>query len=249
MIIHDFDRETPSMIDMEAFYGPQRHLLDKCLILFSKEIHDHLLAEYDCDLVGRIGACNGSVPIYRFWLDGTPVAFYLSAIGSALASSFCYEVHWQTGATKFVMFGSCGSLDGEATRGRYIVPTAAYRGEGASYYYAPAADYIGIQNADRVAAIFDEMDAPYVRGWVWTTDSMLRETVGLVRRRKAEGCLAVEMELAGVQALCDFYGLELYDFLEAGDVLAESGYDAAGLQSANHHLGKLSLALEIVKRI
>ncbi|MBQ6146174.1 MAG: phosphorylase, partial [Clostridia bacterium] len=79
--------------------------------------------------------------------------------------------------------------------------------------------------------------------------SMLRETAGLVQRRKAEGCLAVEMELAGVQALCDFYGLTLYDFLEAGDVLAESGYDADGLPSANHDLGKLHLALEIVKRI
>ena len=69
MIIHDFDRETPSMIDMEAFYGPRRHQLDKCLILFSREIHDHLLAAYDCTVIGRIGACNGNTPIYRFLLD------------------------------------------------------------------------------------------------------------------------------------------------------------------------------------
>ena len=249
MIIHDYDDTTPSMIDLAAFYGEKKRLTDKCLILFSKEIHAHLLTGYDCAEVGRVGACNGSVPIYRFLLDGEPVVFYLSAIGSALASSFCYEVHWLTGATSFVMFGSCGSLDGEKTRGRYIVPTEAYRGEGASYYYAPPADYIAVKNAPRVAAIPGNLGAPYVEGRAWTTDSMIRETVGLVRRRKGEGCLAVEMELAGVQALCDFYGLELYDFLEAGDVLAESGYDAEGLNSANHHLGKLSLALEIIKRI
>lgn len=249
MIIHDFDPKTPSMIDMEAFYGPRQHQVDKCLILFSKEIHDGLLDRYDCTVIGRIGACNGSTPIYSFSLDGEPVAFYLSAIGSALASGFCYEVHWQTGATRFVMFGSCGSLDGEVTRGRYIVPAEAYRGEGASYYYVPPADYIGIKNADRVAAVFDELGAPYVQGRVWTTDSMIRETVGLVDRRKREGCIAVEMELAGVQALCDSYGLELYNFLEAGDVLAESGYDAAGLHSANHDLGKLRLGLEILKRM
>ena len=249
MIIHDFDPKTPSMIDMEAFYGPRQHQVDKCLILFSKEIHDGLLDRYDCTVIGRIGACNGSTPIYSFSLDGEPVAFYLSAIGSALASGFCYEVHWQTGATRFVMFGSCGSLDGEVTRGRYIVPAEAYRGEGASYYYVPPADYIGIKNADRVAAVFDELGAPYVQGRVWTTDSMIRETVGLVDRRKREGCIAVEMELAGVQALCDFYGLELYNFLEAGDVLAESGYDAAGLHDANHDLGKLRLGLEILKRM
>lgn len=249
MLIHDFDPETPSMIDLEVFYGPHKHLADKCLILFSKEIHDHLLEQYDCAPVGHIGACNGNIPIYSFRPDGEPVAFFLSPIGSALASGSCYEVHWQTGATRFVMFGSCGSLDGEATRGRYIVPTEAYRGEGASFYYAPPADYVTVKNADRVAVIFDQLGAPYVRGRVWTTDSMIRETVGLVRRRKAEGCIAVEMELAGVQALCDFYGLELYDFLEAGDVLAESGYDAAGLHSANHHLGKLQLAMEILRRI
>ncbi len=249
MIIHDYDDKTKPVIDVGVFYGEKKHLLDKCLILFSKEIHDHLLGRYDCAVVGDIGACNGVTPIYRFDLDGEPVAFYLSAIGSAIASGSCYEVHWQTGATKFVMFGSCGSLDGERTRGRYIVPTEAYRGEGASYYYAPAADYIKVKNAGRVAAILDELGAPHVQGRVWTTDSMLRETAGLVQKRRAEGCLAVEMELAGVQALCDFYGLELYDFLEAGDVLDESGYDADGLESANHHLGKLHLGLEILKRI
>ena len=249
MIIHDYDDKTKPVIDVGVFYGEKKHLLDKCLILFSKEIHDHLLGRYDCAVVGDIGACNGVTPIYRFDLDGEPVAFYLSAIGSAIASGSCYEVHWQTGATKFLMFGSCGSLGGERTRGRYIVPTEAYRGEGASYYYAPAADYIQVKNAPRVAAILDELGAPHVEGPVWTTDSMLRETVGLVQKRRAEGCLAVEMEVAGVQALCDFYGLELFDFLESGDVLAESSYDAGGLKSANHDLGKLYLGLEIAKRI
>lgn len=52
------------------------------------------------------------------------------------------------------------------------------------------------------------------------------------------------MEVAGVQAVCDFYGLELYDFLEAGDVLEASGYEVEGLHGANHNFGKLYLALE-----
>ena len=73
---------------------------------------------------------------------------------------------------------------------------------------------------------------------------MMRETAGLVAKRKAEGCIAVEMEVAGVQAVCDFYGLELYDFLEAGDVLESSGYEVEGLDAANHNLGKLYIALE-----
>ncbi len=74
--------------------------------------------------------------------------------------------------------------------------------------------------------------------------TLLRETVRLVEKHRAEGCIAVEMELAGVQALCDFYGFELYDFLESGDVLESSGYDIEGLHGANHNLGKLYIALE-----
>ena len=60
---------------------------------------------------------------------------------------------------------------------------------------------------------------------------MLRETRGLIAKRKSEGCIAVEMELAGVQAVCDFYDIELYDFLEAGDVLEASSYDIEGLSN------------------
>ncbi|MDO4865562.1 MAG: nucleoside phosphorylase [Clostridia bacterium] len=249
MIVDDFDIDTQPIVNLENFYGKPRHIVNKCLILFSKVIHDHLLESRECSILGEIGACNGNTNIYCFTLEGEKIAFYLSGIGSAVASETCYDVHWQTGATRFIMFGSCGSLDRESTRGRYIVPTESYRGEGSSYYYAAPADYIPIRNADRLSAIFDEIGAPYVKGRVWTTDSMLRETVGLVQRRRREDCLAVEMELAGVQAICDFYGLELYDFLEAGDVLEESGYDTSDLPGANHDMGKLSLALEIARRI
>lgn len=249
MIIHDYDIDTEPVVDLECFYGKPGHVVEKCLILFSNVIHDHLLSSHECRVIGEVRACNDSAKIYSFDLDGEKIAFYLSWIGSAMASGTCYEVHWQTGATKFIMFGSCGSLNREKTYGKFIIPTESYRGEGCSYLFAPPADYILVKNADRLSAIFDEMGTPYVKGRVWTTDSMIRETAGLVQRRKGEGCIAVEMEVAGVQSVCDFYGLELYDFLEAGDVLEESGYDVADLPAANHDLGKLYIALEIAKRI
>ena len=249
MIIHDFDDVTKPIVDLSSFYGPPKKLVDKCLIIFSKVIFDHLLGSFDCAVIGEIGACNGHKDIYSFSYEGETLAFYLSDIGSALASGTCCEVHWLTGAEKFIMFGSCGSLDRDRTRGRFIIPTECYRGDGCSYYYAPPSDYLPVRNAGRVREIFDSLGIPYAAGRVWTTDSMLRETAGLVRRRKDEGCLAVEMELAGVEALCGFYGLELYDFLEAGDVLEESGYDIGGLSGANHDLAKLGIAFEIAKRI
>ncbi len=249
MIIHDFDKETEPMIKLENFYGEPKRLVSKCLVIFSIELHRTLLETYECSQIGLITACNGNTPIYSMNYAGEDIAFYLTGIGSAAASATCYEVHWLTGATQFVMFGSCGSLDREATTGHFIIPTEAYRGEGASYYYAEPADYITISASKKLAQIFDELQVPYVMGKIWTTDSMLRETIGLVKKRKEEGCIAVEMEVAGVQALCDFYGLELYNFLEAGDVLEESGYDTKELHSANHNKQKLHIALEVLKRI
>ena len=244
MITDCYDIKTEQVISLEDFYGKQKHILDLCLIVFSKEIHEHLLNTFECEEIGELTACNGKTPIYKMNYKGLDIAFYLTGIGSALASSMCYEVSWLTGATKFIMFGSCGSLSREETEGKYIVPTESYRGEGCSYYYAPPADYIKIKNSGKLADIFDRLGVPYVTGRVWTTDSMIRETKGLIAERKAEGCIAVEMELAGVEAVCDFYNLELYDFLEAGDVLAQSGYEVEGLHGANHNLGKLYIALE-----
>lgn len=249
MIIHDYDVNTEPLVSLENFYGKPKEIVEKCLIVFSKEIHEYLLRSFDCSIIAEIGACNGSTNIYSFLYNGEKVAFYLSGIGSAIASDFCYEAHWLTGATKFVMFGSCGSLDKEATCGKFVIPTESYRGEGCSYYYAPPSDYLPIKNADKLSEIFDKIKIPYIKGRVWTTDAMLRETVGLLQKRKQEGCLAVEMELAGVEAVCSFYGLELYDFLEAGDVLEESNYDTQALPGANHSLGKLMVALEILKRV
>ena len=114
------------------------------------------------------------------------------------------------------MFGSAGSLNKEKTQGRFAIPTEAYRDEGISYHYAPPSDYIKIKNHEKLADVFNELHIPYVKGKVWTTDAFLRETAGQVAMRQEEGCIAVDMELASMQSVCDFYGFDLYDFLVTG---------------------------------
>lgn len=249
MVIDCYDIDSEPIISLRDFYGEPKHIVDLCMIIFSQEIHTYLLNTYKCEEIGVLSACNGNISIYKMNYKGTDVAFYLTGIGSAVASSLCYEASWLTGATKFIMFGSCGSLNREETEGKFIIPTESYRGEGCSYYFAKPSDYIEINNSHKLALIFEELGMPYVLGRVWTTDSILRETKGLVAKRKEEGCIAVEMEVAGVQAMCDFYNLELYDFLESGDVLEESGYEVEGLHNANHNLDKLYIGLEIALRI
>ena len=249
-MLYDFyDIDSEPVVSFEAFYGPKKNLVKKCLVIFSKVIYDQMLERFACLQIAEIGACNGGIPVWLFELNGEKIAFYLSPIGSALAGGTVAEVNHITGAYQFVMFGSCGSLDGGKTAGKFIIPTEAYRGEGLSYYFAEAADYIKIKKSDELASIFSELAIPFVQGRIWTTDAMIRETINLVNKRKAEGCIAVEMEVAGVEAVCDFYGFELYDFLAPGDVLAENDYNIGGLTDANHNLDKMQIALKIIDRI
>lgn len=81
------------------------------------------------------------------------------------------------------------------------------------------------------------------------TDAIYRETKAKFEARKSEGCIAVEMELAGVQAVCDYYVWNLYDFLVTRDVLDKAVYDISGLANANHNMDKLYIAIEIARRI
>lgn len=249
MITDSFDNITRPILTLKDFYGERKHLADICLITFSKNISDYILSTFRCEKITVIKTVNGKCPIYKFAYQGKDIAFYLSCIGSTMASEYLIEANWLTGASKFIMFGSAGSLDSEKTTNKYVIPTEAYRDEGMSYHYAPPSDYIKVKNSDKIKTLFDMWKIPNVQGRVWTTDAVLRETVGQFTLRKNDGCIAVEMEVAGVQAVCDFYNFELYNFLVTGDVLCENNYDNTKLSDANHNLDKLHIALKLAVHI
>ncbi len=249
MITESFDNISEAIISPRAFFGEKKNICDTAIITFSREIYPAVLEKYPNQIIGEIKSANRIKPLHLLDIHGMKVVFYLSEIGSTLASTDVIEVNWKTGADKFVMFGSAGALDPEFTTGGYVIPTAAYRDEGMSYHYAPPADYIDIKNADFLECLFKEKNIPYIMGKAWTTDAVYMETRDLLKKRKAEGCIAVDMELAGVQAVCDYYGFELYDFLATGDIVDQADYTPDGLEAANHSLDKFDVALEIVKRI
>ena len=248
MITDAFDK-SEVLFGPKDFYGEKKNLCDKCIIVFSEVIFEYMLETYEHEQAGVIRCCNGVTAVYVFEIEGMKIAGYLSHIGSALAGSDVIDANWLTGADKFIMFDSAGSLDSNATDGKFVIPTAAYREDGLSYHYAAPTDYIEIKNTKAVKEIFDELNLPSVTGKVWTTDAIYRETKAKLEARKNEGCLAVEMELAGVQAVCNFYEWNLYDFLATGDVLDQAVYDVSGLADANHNMDKLYIAIEIAKRI
>ncbi len=249
MITDSFDIKSGAVISPESFLGEQKKICDIAIGTFSREIYPAVLERFPNEQVCEIRASNRIKPVHLLTVGDQKIIFYLSEIGAALAGTDVVEINWLTGADKVILFGSAGSLDKEKTTGRYVIPSEAYRDEGMSYHYAPPADYIKIKNVNVMEDMFSELDLPYIKGKVWTTDALYRETRILVERRKAEGCIAVEMELAGVQAVCDFYNIELYDFLVTGDVIDQTSYTPDGLHEANHGLEKFNVALQIAKML
>ena len=134
-----------------------------------------------------------------------------------------------------------------------MIPTEAYRDEGTSYHYTPASDYIRIKNYDIVRAFMDENRIPYVLGKTWTTDAFYRETVNNFEKRRAEGCVSVEMEGSAVQAVCDFRGLEVYMFFTGGDLLDAPEWTErrrkGQIRDTQHDSGHFDIALALAEYV
>ena len=135
-----------------------------------------------------------------------------------------------------------------------IVPTRAIRDEGTSYQYAPAADYIDVnrKHTDLFFSLLRELGYDYVTGTTWTTDAFYRETRQKVATRKEMGAICVEMECAAMQAMCDFRGVEFFQFLYAGDNLDHAHWDPrslSGLERLDEKERIALLALELAVKI
>ena len=135
------------------------------------------------------------------------------------------------GAGKFVLFGSCGVLDDEKTKGKIIIPVSAVRDEGTSYHYmAPsseiAADPRSVQTLETVLTA---CCCPYVKGKTWTSDAIYRETLPMIEERRQEGCLAVEMECASMLAVSKYRQIPFAQFLYGADSLSSDTWEIRDL--------------------
>lgn len=131
------------------------------------------------------------------------------------------------GCRKFIACGGAGVLDGKIGVGHVVVPSSAVRDEGTSYHYLPPSREVAA-SAEGLKAIQNTLDThevPYIVGKTWTTDGLYRETPAKVARRKAEGCLTVEMEAAAFFAVAQFRGVTFAQLLYGGDDVGGDAWD------------------------
>lgn len=247
MITESFDSSSPEIIAPKT--NERRPKADVCIITFSYEIEKFALENYVSGELASLLCATGRTPVYEISRSGKTFAFYKTYVGAPVTVALVEDAIAELNCRKFILFGGAGCLNKEIARGKVMVPTAAYRDEGTSYHYAPASDYIAVKNADIVADCMKKNGIPYVLGKTWTTDAFYRETRNNYERRKAEGCISVEMECAGLQAMCDFRGIELYAFFTSGDLLDSPEWDPRSIKGekrgTQHDVGHFNIALAL----
>lgn len=246
-IINSFDSKTKAMISPEDIVGQSEQKIKTVILTFSHKIMTEILnsglAE---EVLAASRGGNGPVELYR--VKGTDIGVFETPVGAPMTIGKLEDFRVILGIENVVAFGTCGVLT-DLEEGKCIIPTSAYRDEGTSYHYAPASDYIEVKNADRMAEIFDELGLDYVKGKTWTTDAVYRETMGNRDKRVAEGCIAVDMECSALQAMCDFRGMELYQFFYGADSLSGSQWEKRilGNYEISDRMKFFHLALEVAK--
>ncbi len=223
MIIHAFDDRTDAIIE------PKRQenapAVDALIVTFSHRIEEVIRTRFACTQLAILHTATGEIPVYELLHKGKRIAFFKTYVGAPATVGLIEDALCALRIDTVILFGGAGCLDKNIARGRIMVPTAAWRDEGTSYHYAPAADWITLPNAPAVATFMERVGLPYVCGKTWTTDAIYRETRGNFEKRRRDGCIAVEMEVAAVQALCDFRHVSFYCFLKSGDLLDAPMWD------------------------
>ena len=172
-------------------------------------------------VVHMLGSEMGPNPVYEMEFDGRRLALMHPGLGAPLAGGFTDELI-ALGCRAFIVCGGAGVLARDLVVGHVVVPDSAVRDEGTSYHYLPPAREVS-PSPEAVAAIeatLQRHHVPYLVGKTWTTDGFYRETAARVARRRAEGCLTVEMEAAAFFAVGQFRDVVVGQLLYCGDDLS-----------------------------
>lgn len=253
MLLEEFDPAEHAVIDPEMTTRKIDGFPDVTISVFSEPLFEEVLYSLPHKLLCLLHSATCAHPVYETEYGGGRFAFYQSHIGEPMCGGM-YEELIAMGSRRLILLGNCGVLDKNIEDCGIIIPTGALRDEGYSYHFAPPSDIIEVNKKYRelFKEILENAGYPYVEGITWTTDAMYRETRGKVERRRNRGAVCVEMECAGMQAMCDFRGSEFFQFFYAGDNLDHSEWQPrsiSGMSRLGDKVKTAMLAFELGLRI
>lgn len=244
MLLTQFDKDRDAVINPDIIHKPVEGFPETVVSIFSHHLFQKIVELLKGRQIASTKDVDGIWPVYEVLYKGHRFAMYKARLGApACVGSF--EDIIPMGAKRIILLGNCGVLDRDIEDCGIIIPTRAIRDEGTSYHYAPASDYIDVNKKYMPVfqSVLEEHGYPYTLGTTWTTDAFYRETRSKIAARKEMGAICVEMECAAIQAMCDFRGVDFFQFLYAGDNLDHSSWDPRSLSGLDRLDDKEKIAL------
>lgn len=139
--------------------------------------------------------------LYAFDCEGEGFGIIGCAVGAAFAVLLAEQL-FACGCQFLVSVTSAGQILAKGETPYFVLIDRALRDEGTSYHYLPPSEFAEADLALAAAVLEKLKDAGQriYRGAAWTTDAPFRETEAAIRRARACGILAVEMEAAALYA-------------------------------------------------
>lgn len=253
MLLHEFDPNPAAVINPSDTHGTLWNCPKVAVSCFERSTFGRMLERLGGVEITRMKKANWDAPVYRTEYRGMELALFEAYVGAAGCVGDLEDL-FAAGAEKLVLFGTCGVLDRSVRDCGVIIPTAALRDEGTSFHYAPPSDEIEVnpKYREEFIEILNRHNCTYALGKTWTTDAFYRETAEKTARRRAAGCICVDMECSAVAALAQFRGKEVFQFFHGSDCLDGGGWEEYGLSQSANITGKdkaALLALELAVRI
>lgn len=201
-------------------------LPERCVLCFFHDAIATLVSDGAARKATDLRSEMGPLAVYAFEESGRTLTLAHPGLGAPMAAAFMEELI-ALGCRHFIACGGAGVLRADIAVGHLVVPTAAVREEGTSYHYFPPSRELTPSPAavTAIRSLLDEEGIAYRTGKTWTTDGLYRETPEKVARRRAEGCLTVEMECSALCAVARFRGVTFGQILYGGDDVSGLAWD------------------------
>jgi len=129
-----------------------------------------------------------------------------------------------------VVVGRIGAIHPELDIGDVLIPTWGLREEGVSFHYIPDPGYTPIPDTELAETLYKQATVlvkrrriNIVKGGVWTTDAIFRETLDKVIEYSQRGVYGVDMESTALMTVAKYRGIKLAIISSVSDKLQYDG--------------------------
>ena len=215
-----------ALIEPAEVLRPVDGMPERCVLPIYKQVMDSLHAESRLTHVTDIASAMGPFPVFKIDHEGHALAIAHPGMCASFVAAFMEELI-AFGCRKFVACGAARVLDSTLARGTIVIPDAAVRDEGVSYHYVAPGREIEVDRhvVNKLESVVRSSGIPFRVGKTWTTDGLYRETRSRIARRRAEGCITVEMECSALLAVAQFRGVTFGQLLATGDDVSGDEWD------------------------